>query len=530
MKYLPRKYRETQTDWFGKRGIPWHVTVAMRRDGEEIKMLTFVHIFQACSQDSCAVLAVMADVLRQLKIKIPQLEFVYYRQDNAGCYHCGTTIVNARVIGEQYGVTIKRLDFSEPQGGKGPCDRKAATIKSHMRIHLNSGNDIETPTQMKDAILSSGGVSAVNVTLCESTATPDMPSVKVEGVSLLNNVRYEDDGIRVWKAYGIGSGKLITLQYPSTSELPTLTATHTHTSMFASVKPRRTTQHLPREGASDNQVDQDTHTKGNFTSTQEAVFTCPEEGCTSTFLRHSSLQRHLDCGKHQRTLEHETLLDRAAVAYAERLEGQPSSVPETIPNTRPEDTISASEKLSMGWALKASSTRRSRFTAGQKTYLTNRFKLGEQTGQKADPASVARAMVSAKDASGNRLFTSDDFLSANQIAGFFSRLSAKKTLNEEVEEMAEDDFQSAADEVSIEELTNVALQELQIRHPISYDVYNLCDMVARSKLKNFSVSVLKDICLFYNIDITDITVHRKQPYVNQIRSFCLSCVCQQQDS
>ena len=184
----------------------------------------------------------------------------------------------------------------------------------------------------------------------------------------------------------------------------------------------------------------------------------------------------------------------------------------------------------MGWALKASSTRRSRFTASQKAYLTNRFTLGEQTGQKADPASVARAMVSAKDASGNRLFTSADFLSASQIAGFFSRLSAKKTLHEEVEDMVEDDFQSAADEASIEELTNVAAQELKIRHPISYDVYNLCDMVARSKLKTFSVSVLKDICLFFNIDVTDITVHRKQPYVNKIQSLCLSCVCQQQDS
>ena len=40
-----------------------------------------------------------------------------------------------------------------------------------MRVHLNSGSDIETPAQMSDAILSSGGVSVVNVTLCES-ATP----------------------------------------------------------------------------------------------------------------------------------------------------------------------------------------------------------------------------------------------------------------------------------------------------------------------------------------------------------------------
>ena len=31
MKFLPRKYRESQNDWFGKRGLPWHVTVATRK-------------------------------------------------------------------------------------------------------------------------------------------------------------------------------------------------------------------------------------------------------------------------------------------------------------------------------------------------------------------------------------------------------------------------------------------------------------------------------------------------------------------
>lgn len=90
-----------------------------------------------------------------------------------------------------------------------------------------------------------------------------------------------------------------------------------------------------------------------------------------------------------------------------------------------------------------------------------------------------------------------------------------------MEETAEDNYQSAADEASIEELTNVAVQELHIRHPMSYD--------GNAKLKNCFVSVWMDICLFCTIGVTDITVHRKQPYVNKIQSL-LSWVCQQQDS
>ena len=36
MKYLPRKYRESQTDWFGKRGIPWHISVAFRKVSDHL--------------------------------------------------------------------------------------------------------------------------------------------------------------------------------------------------------------------------------------------------------------------------------------------------------------------------------------------------------------------------------------------------------------------------------------------------------------------------------------------------------------
>ncbi|KAK3751009.1 hypothetical protein QZH41_020167 [Actinostola sp. cb2023] len=144
MKFLPRKYRESQSDWFGKRGIPWHVRVAIRKGiNDELQMLTFVNVFQNCVQDSCTVVAVMSDVLEQLKKSMPELKQVFYWQDNAGCYHCGSTIAGAHVASQVCGVTIKRMDFCDPQGGKGACDRKAATVKSHMKIYLNSGNNIE---------------------------------------------------------------------------------------------------------------------------------------------------------------------------------------------------------------------------------------------------------------------------------------------------------------------------------------------------------------------------------------------------
>ena len=65
----------------------------------------------------------------------------------AGFYNCGFTLVCGKILSLQYGVNTKRPHFSDPQGSKVPCDRKAATIKSHMRFYLNASNVIETSAQ-----------------------------------------------------------------------------------------------------------------------------------------------------------------------------------------------------------------------------------------------------------------------------------------------------------------------------------------------------------------------------------------------
>ena len=136
MKFLPRKFRESQSDWFGKRGIPWHISVAMRNNANnETEMLTFVHSFESCTQDSSAVLAIIDDVFTQLKEIMPEINSVYLRQDNAECYHCASTLLSVHRVATKHGINLKRVDFSDPQSGKGAFDRKAATIKkSHENI------------------------------------------------------------------------------------------------------------------------------------------------------------------------------------------------------------------------------------------------------------------------------------------------------------------------------------------------------------------------------------------------------------
>ena len=58
------------------------------------------------------------------------------------------------------------------------------------------------------------------------------------------------------------------------------------------------------------------------------MFSCPEEGCVMSYQRHSSLEQHLQCGKHKRVLEQETLLDRAMLSYAAELERGGSKISE----------------------------------------------------------------------------------------------------------------------------------------------------------------------------------------------------------
>ena len=78
MKYLPRKYRESQSDWYGKKGISCHISVAVRRRNDHLESQGRIHVIQNCSQGSCAVVAIMAHVLKTLKQENPEIQRAFF--------------------------------------------------------------------------------------------------------------------------------------------------------------------------------------------------------------------------------------------------------------------------------------------------------------------------------------------------------------------------------------------------------------------------------------------------------------------
>ena len=178
------------------------------------------------------------------------LRKVYYRQDNAGCYHSALTIFCAKHVADRNGVIIERSDFSDPRGGKGPCDRKSANIKCHITSFLNSSKDVETVAQMKTAMQSLGRIPGVRVSLC-TPPSPFSDTVKWSGVSFFSNVSYEEQGMRVWRAYGIGPRKLLSwkrFSVPKVDCLPTLTVIdgwNGPAAPFTTVTPRCTADKTP---------------------------------------------------------------------------------------------------------------------------------------------------------------------------------------------------------------------------------------------------------------------------------------------
>ena len=129
------------------------ISVIVRKMDDKFQHQAFVHVAENCSQDSDAVVWIIQHTLLELKKAHRESKSAFLCQDSAGCYPSADMLAACHFMEDATGIKIQRVDFSNPQGGKGHCDRKAATIKAHARRYINEGHDVLTAVDFKEDML-----------------------------------------------------------------------------------------------------------------------------------------------------------------------------------------------------------------------------------------------------------------------------------------------------------------------------------------------------------------------------------------
>lgn len=507
MKFLPVKYRENMCEFFGKRGRSWHVSSVITKNEDKYDVECFVHIFNSCAQDSYAVASIFEHLFATIKSEYPLLSKAYIRSDNAGCYHNGPLLRFLAEIGTRTGLTPIRYDFSDPQAGKDICDRKIAPMKAHIRRYVNEKNDVVTAEDMKKAIESHGGLKGCRVAVVEMDSTKELNQAnKIPGISLLYNFQFEDKGIRTWKAYKIGKGKLYELT--SFQEQPKIN----DLKVISTFSPR--------------QKQPGTITATTTSQSVHAIFSCGESACILTFKTEREAQAHMDTGEHVKELESVSLYDTIRTKWADKVTGISIAVgqPPTTVNEQEQggQTSQNVQPRQQGWALKTTK-KRQRFEEKVKLYLNEKFEMGEKYGNKVDPLSLSREMrVLKKD--GKLYFQPSEWKTTQQIKSFFSR--QKMNLRQKQLDVTEEDVEAWVSETDRQELRDEVCSLIQKpEHPITVVQLNICNLVEEGRLTTLTIAKLESICNALELEIEG-SKARKKSYIGPLETFARTCTCQ----
>lgn len=134
-----------------------------------------------------------------------------------------------------------------------------------------------------------------------------------------------------------------------------------------------------------------------------------------------------------------------------------------------------------------------------------RFNIGQESGLKLDAEAVSREMRRTRGEDGKQLFKVPEFLTAQQVSSFFSRMAAKikqRTIPQQSNDPSEQDLRAMEDEVNFSMAKNAVYEELQIRHPITYDHYNIYSLVKTGSLARLKLDVLKFLCEKFELPIS----------------------------
>ena len=132
------------------------------------------------------------------------------------------------------------------------------------------------------------------------------------------------------------------------------------------------------------------------------------------------------------------------------------------------------------------------------------------------------------------MFSRAEWLSKIQIEGFSSRISAKRKQSSSKESSRDDDdyeldngvteeYACQIDEQLLEENSEAVVAAIGVKHPLMYNVYNLCEMAYEKKLSSFKVKMLREICKHFEISFHSRDM--KSTLVKKLLDMARDCCC-----
>ena len=119
-------------------------------------------------------------------------------------------------------------------------------------------------------------------------------------------------------------------------------------------------------------------------------------------------------------------------------------------------------------------------------------------------------MREARNTDDKRMFSRAEWLLKVQIQAFFSRIFAKRkqssskessrdNADDELDDSDAEEYASQIDDRLFEANIEAVVAAIAVKHPLMYDVHNLCELAYENKISSFKVKMLREICKHFGI-------------------------------
>ena len=128
---------------------------------------------------------------------------MYCKSDSVGCYHWNPYPESIYKICKQNFITLKRLDYNEPQKSKHLCDRDSTLPRNALRRYVDGCNYAISADDSFKALLAS---PITNSKVSEVQFAQSLFKVNgdsIQKISVYHSLEFTKAGMKAWRYYGI---------------------------------------------------------------------------------------------------------------------------------------------------------------------------------------------------------------------------------------------------------------------------------------------------------------------------------------